>query len=41
MARTTTGVVVASTPSGSPPIVGMPCGGAGASMAEVQGKVAS
>jgi hypothetical protein len=30
-----------SSPSGSPPAAGMPCGGAGASLAEVQGKAAS
>jgi hypothetical protein len=29
------------SPSGSPPAAGMPCGGAGASLAEVQGKAAS
>jgi hypothetical protein len=29
-----------SSPSGSPPAAGMPCGGAGASLAEVQGKAA-
>jgi hypothetical protein len=29
------------SPSGSPPAAEMPCGGAGASLAEVQGKVAS
>jgi hypothetical protein len=29
------------SPSGSPPAVGMPCGGVGASLAEVQGKAIS
>jgi hypothetical protein len=29
------------SPSGSPPAAGMPCGGAGASQAEVQGKATS
>jgi hypothetical protein len=30
-----------SSPSGSPPAIGMPCGGAGASLPEVQGKAGS
>jgi hypothetical protein len=32
---------LSSSPSGSPPAAGMPCGGAGASLAEVQGKATS
>jgi hypothetical protein len=32
---------LSSSPSGSPPVAGMPWGGAGASLAEVQGKAAS